>query len=414
MSESTFRRHGDWWLSQRAGSSLWYRTSYDVGTKRTVRVSLRTPDVDEAERRLVAFVAASYQPKDAAPASMPLAWVLGWYLQSHANALPSAEAARIEVRHWLDHWGEAAVADVTADSVDVFVDTLRQRGLSDGYISRILSTGRAALNRAHKRGKIAAPPFVQDVATADDRAGRQPKGRPLTEAEMARLLDAIEPDHLWRFAVIALCTMARPDAILDLTAGQIDAAGGYVRLNPPGRRQTKKRRAIVPLAPTLAAWLATWRPQPGETLVQHRGLPVASIKTAWRIARAQAWPPSEDQLQAQPPALTPADRRARLFVCSPTGAGVNPYSLRHTLGRALRANHVPGDQIALMLGHVVPGENAVTGTYSPHDPGYCADAMAALERYLARVDALMVRRSLRPGSRASYEPVAGDASADVG
>ena len=42
-------------------------------------------------------------------------------------------------------------------------------------------------------------------------------------------------------------TDARPDAVKSMTWPQVDVAGRSIALNPPGRLQTKKRRAVVPI-----------------------------------------------------------------------------------------------------------------------------------------------------------------------
>ena len=44
-----------------------------------------------------------------------------------------------------------------------FHEFLREQGMKGTTINRVLSVGKAAINRARKRGKIAAAPFVQMV-----------------------------------------------------------------------------------------------------------------------------------------------------------------------------------------------------------------------------------------------------------
>ena len=41
-----------------------------------------------------------------------------------------------------------------------------------------------------------------------------------------------------------------------------------------------------------------------------------------------------------------------------------------------------------MLGHVVSDSRDVTEIYAPYDPDYCVDAVAALDIYVRRVQAL--------------------------
>lgn len=67
-----------------------------------------------------------------------------------------------------------------------------------------------------------------------------------------------EREHWRRFLVLAVGTASREAAIRELKWDQVDLRIGRIKLNPEGRRQTKKRRATVPIAPTLAAELASW------------------------------------------------------------------------------------------------------------------------------------------------------------
>jgi hypothetical protein len=72
---------------------------------------------------------------------------------------------------------------------------------------------------------------------------------------MALLLDATNSRHMLTYLVIAIATMARPGAILDLGGAQYDNEHDRVDLNPAGRRQNKKHRPIPAVAPTLKPWL---------------------------------------------------------------------------------------------------------------------------------------------------------------
>jgi hypothetical protein len=58
-------------------------------------------------------------------------------------------------------------------------------------------------------------------------------------------------------------------------------------LNPPGRRQNKKFRPIIPVSKTLLPWLTVDRP-PQAHYVAHRSQPLQSISYLWHIAREAA------------------------------------------------------------------------------------------------------------------------------
>ena len=123
------------------------------------------------------------------------------------------------------------------------------------------------------------------------------------------------------FLLMACCTLARPEAILDLTVFQRDRDAGTIDLNPRGRRQTKKYRPLIPEAATLTPWLDQAE---GPHFVAWHGRRLKSIKTAWRKLRDDAG----------------------------LDARVTPYSIRHTMARELRRRRVPLEQRQAFLGHL--------------------------------------------------------------
>jgi hypothetical protein len=63
---------------------------------------------------------------------------------------------------------------------------------------------------------------------------------------------------------------------------------------------------------------------------------------------------------------------------------VQPYSLRHTMARHMRASSVPAWEVAAQLGHVQPGM-AMSEVYAPCDPAYLLKAVESLDLYLKAV-----------------------------
>ena len=150
--------------------------------------------------------------------------------------------------------------------------------LSEGYISRILSVGRAALKRVQRDGKVALVPYIPDNETKAQKLDKTAKGRPLTLEELARLFLCAEAPHLKLFMTIMATTLCRPDAAFDLGPNQVDSNGGIINLNPEGRRQTKKYRPKVPLTKSLRPHLKGCKT---ATFVAYRGKRVSEINTAW-------------------------------------------------------------------------------------------------------------------------------------
>jgi integrase len=305
--------------------------------------------------------------------------VLTGYWHGHASDLPSATQAKIELRYWSDFFTTDMVADLTPTRQEAFVEHLRGFGHSSGYISRILSTGRAAIRRAHKRGELLAAPFIADVETAEDRRIKDPKGRPITVEELAALFDAARHHHVFVFLLLACCTLARPEAILELTVFQRDRQARTINLNPAGRRQTKKYRPMVLEAETLTPWLdqaeEAMRYESAEparrgstrlvapNYVAWQGRPLKCIKTAWRQLRADA----------------ELDDR------------VTPYSIRHTVAREMRRRRVPLEQRQAFLGHLPRGSARTTAIYAPDEPEYLTEAVEAIDAFMRDVDRVAAR-----------------------
>ena len=234
------------------------------------------------------------------------------------------------------------VSDVSVDRKEDFVRNLQKNGLSNGYISRILSVGKAALNRAYRRQEIRNVPYIVTVKSPP------PRDRVLTPEETATLFNAIESEHVFMFCLTAFNTLACPVAILELTQFQIRMDDWLIELNPRGREQTKKYRSAVPITRTFFPWL---QQLDTEHVVSYKGRRVNSIKTAWR-------------------ALTD---RAGL------GRDVIPKTLRHTMATELRKRGVPEWEVSGILGHRYGSRT--TKIYAKYAPDYLGKAVKAIDDY---------------------------------
>src|SRR5437868_4918657 len=90
----------------------------------------------------------------------------------------------------------------------------------------------------------------------------------MSASDLRNFYGALHDPHLRRFFLLGLGTGALPDAVKSMTWPQVDVAGRSIALNPPGRLQTKKRRAVVPICSMRGGLLATWR---SEGPVVHSG-----------------------------------------------------------------------------------------------------------------------------------------------
>ena len=338
-------------LTKHRTSPYWQITWYDNGTGQTSRRSTKSEDIGAAEKILDDFVLELIRPNNAEPEEVPLALVMSEYLEEHAVNIASCEQAVIANEKIINFFGTALVGDLSQALQSKFVAHLKKTGLSDATISRDLSVLRAAINRANKFGTINSAPHIMEIRSKQDIFDAEPIGRPLSLDEMARFFNAITQPHVFIFTLIGLCTLARPGAIVDLTVHQVDFETGLIDLLPAGRKQTAKRRPTIPLAKTLIPFVLS----ASGHLVQFNGKPVKSVRTAWRNTR----------------------RRAVLL------NRVNPYSLRHAMGRELRRRGVPRDQISILLGHLRTSANDMDLIYSPDEPDYCREAVNVIDEICA-------------------------------
>jgi integrase len=347
---------GEWWLSQRSGSPAWYATSYDGAAQRTRRVSLGTDDFEQARQRLLERYLEQHRPQSAPAETVALADILLDYYKSHGSQARSAGSVRTSCGYWVEFFGEASIAEATKPpQLEAFIAHLTGQGFATAYIQRILGVGKAALQRAWRRGEIAGAPYIPSVKVDYG----EPLGRPLKSAELARLLREA-PDHLRLMLMILIGSACRPEAALELTGAQLDFDDRLIDLNPRGRAQTKKFRPVVKMPDALASVLAN---APSGRLVTFQGRPVKKINKAWRGMRQAA------ELDEE----------------------VNPYSIRHTVARWMRQNGVPAWEVAAQLGHK-SRDYRTTELYAAFDPAYLQNAVRAIDLLFEKL-------------RASFAPV---------
>ena len=357
---------GNYWLSKKPGRTgrahAWYRTWYDKTSRQTCRVSLGTADFQEASLTLANWVVENDKGDiHTRPDEVLIENVLLNYWLQHAQKLPSASTAWNGLAYWYEFWAARTVSDISPQEQRRFRMWLGEKGLNAGGIDRVLADGRAALNRAVKWEELSKAPHIFQIQTAEDKRSRDPMGRPIVPMEMARLFDAAKSRHILAYLVIACNTLARPSAVLELRGAQFDEVHRRIDLNPPGRRQNKKFRPILPVAPTLLPWLKVIT-EPTQRYVAYERAPIKSIKRVWQLLCEEA-------------ALD---------------GGVTPYSIRHGMAREMRKRKVPGDQISIFLGHLPKESDATTSIYAPYNPEYCSDALAAIEDVM-----LEIRKHLR-------------------
>ncbi len=224
-----------------------------------------------------------------------------------------------------------------------YLERRQRENVTDGTIIRETSVLRAALAWARREGWIDAEPYIEMPPRPPAR------DRWLTQAEMGKLFAECKTPHLRLFVTLAYHTAARRGAILDLTWDRVDLERRLIHYQRPGRRQTKKRRVTIPInAPALVELQAAHNVAVTDHVVEFRGNPVRTIRTAFDKACI----------------------RAGIEDCS-------PHVLRHTAATHLVMAGVPIDEIARMLGDTVAMVERVYGKHSPDYLRRAADALGA-------------------------------------
>ncbi|KAF0570371.1 integrase, partial [Xylella fastidiosa subsp. fastidiosa Mus-1] len=150
------------------------------------------------------------------------------------------------------------------------------------------------------------------------------------------------------YLALAYGTLARPETILGLQREFADTQRRLLTQNPPGRKQTKKHRPVVPICDFLLPWILSVDSGP---LVHWHGRSIASFKTAWRKLRTRAGLPKDTV----------------------------PKVIRHTMATELRAAGVSAEDIQGMLGHRAYG--GITDVYAKYRLTIVADAVRAIDAY---------------------------------
>jgi len=357
------------WLDPRSGS----QTGGAVTRRKAIAVSGGSPNrpPQEALDALAAHQLEADAPRQAKPGEALVEYLVAEWLKLHVSTLAAP-------RRYADSallWGEffaleqragrmppaITVATISPQVVQRFIAWRKNAGVGGHGISRDLAALRGALNWARKNQLVDSVPFIADVPAREKPRSRE---RVLSMEEVARIIDACvgvpEREHVLRYVVIAIGTIGRPDAILELRDHNIDLERGFIDPNHPGRVHDRKRRAIVPLSRFVRPWVQDRgklikyrapiaeknRTEEGPT---HFEKDTASIKTAWNS------------------------------ICEELGIeGATPKTLRHTMLTWLAYRGVPKEQRVMIAGHL---PTDTTSKYEHLTPDYLGEAMRAIDFY---------------------------------
>jgi integrase len=387
-------QRGPYWLDwdKRTDGTLrspfLYINWYDPSRGRPRSASTRTADVEAGKLALDAHFADRERGQAICPTCGQSRQGANGYLLANAisnyqltvgSKRTSADAIRARLNHVLNYIATLSdvsvrVADVDERWIDAFrawaskvpvaVPNGQTRERRPGTVEASVRALAAVINEAHRRGHVTVK--AQFTAIAPHEVSRTPIHRsdvPELAKMFAYALDGKRRKRcapLHRFLIASVATAARPDAVLDLSTKpdrrQWLSDRSVVRLNPEGRRQTKKYRATIKAPWQFAAWLdADAETGPGPFV------PVTSVKHAWAtMAKALE---------------LPADGEAGTKL------------IRRSVAQLLRDRGVPGDELELLLGH--RQIKATTDTYAPFKPEYLANAIREVEAIIDEIESLV-------------------------
>lgn len=262
-----------------------YEIRYSEG-RRSVRLSTRTKDIQEAQLVLAGYITEKLSQDEAKAkgAGMTIRDILQRYMTGHVDKLATAAERQGYAQRWLDEGlGKFTLERIDDKVIEAYCEKRRtgqiagaqgrarkdgskpqrRTGASDGTLRRELNMLVAAINYCRKHRLLKA----EDVPHIALPPAAPPKDLWLTELEADQLLSVAtreeHPDSRRltrgaRFVVLALATAARKSAILGLRWDQVDMtkwvihyqAGELKPADKSGRnkQKSKKRRAAVPIA----------------------------------------------------------------------------------------------------------------------------------------------------------------------
>lgn len=345
------------YLKPRKDNGIFYVWEYDASTGQCRKFSTGTRDIRAAEKKLAEHIIKLPQRKVMNDAT--LVHILLRYWEHHGQTVFSTNTIRRVMGLIIEHEPNTRLYDWPIQRQKEFAAKISAK---PGTQRRYMGVIRAAVQRSFDNGEIPSMPAILKVS-AEDAEGV----RAYEVAELRALMAAATYDHERRFLLLCIATAARPSAVLQLTWDRVN--GFVVDLNVPGRRRTKKRRALAPLAPIAAAYLEAHRSI--GPVVQWRGREMATYKmTFHRLAKR-------------------------------AGVAVTAYGIRKAVSIWLRMSGVPEMDIKGLLGHSIGN---ITERYAHYRPEYMRAAAESVECLL---------REICPGWLTSYLPVTSTESSQV-
>lgn len=250
------------------------------------------------------------------------------------------------------------------------VTVLRGLGYADSTIDLEMRIMRGAMRHCTKQGRllypVPAPLSEKEWRIESD----QDDIVAYTFDEFAACFIASQrQESWWRFMNLAI-EAPRLMTIMEAVWEQFRIAKGEElrwNLNPPGKRRTSKRRPIIPVCPTLAAEMRTWKRDNVRVITNGRGKAITG---------------------------------ALMFVSIRKAAGLkrgSQKSIRKFIRTWLAINSVPDAIADWFMGHADEGSETGQAHYKDKKPEYMIEVVKALEKLYDKLRPLLTKRRLAGG-----------------
>jgi integrase len=207
---------------------------------------------------------------------------------------------------------------------------------------------RAAINYAHKSGRITRPVAVELPERPE------PRDRWLTRTEAAHLIRSARTAkarlYMPLFILLGLYTGRRKEAILSLRWPQVDLETGRIDFEVAGRRRTNKKRGVIQIPPRLLPHLRRARKRGTDLgyVLHINGERIKDVKRGFAAA------------------------------CDRAGLeGVSPHTLRHTAATWLMQSGTDPWQAS---GFLCMSMETLQRVYGHHHPDYQREAAENIGR----------------------------------
>lgn len=316
------------------GSTYWsYCIAWRAEDGGRKRISLNTTDRVEAEAKARAIWSSSGPQRS----YRTVGDIAGAYLDS----LGGARQEKRKREAWAAAHGYWANLDPETVDEGVSLSYPQWRKRSVNTVRQELSLVRTALNWAVAQRHLATAPKVTLPPMPPTSVGH------LTKAQFRRFIAGCGSAHVELFAMLGVTTGGRKSALLEARWEQVDFDRALLNLNPTGRQQNSKFRAIVPLNRVILERLeAAKAVADTDYIIEHRGKRLLDIKKGFAAA----------------------SRRS--------GVAAHPHMLRHSAAVWMAEARVPMAEIASFLGHTEM--NTTVRVYARFHPDYLRSAAESL------------------------------------